>query len=150
MTALRAMQNAAEKLNAAATGTIAAGGGQQLASPAEEARPEEWWKRVPPERRDWWTRQLNRMPHASGNFRDDIVKKPPARGTETLGFDRNTFHPDLLEIVKERRKRFTPAEVRDAMRKADDRLKAGEISRKEHRAFRQLLDEILGDVEAEA
>ena len=57
---------------------------------------EPWWKQVPPEKRDWWTRRLNAMPHADGKFRDDMFKKPIAAGTETLDFDKNVLDPDWL------------------------------------------------------
>lgn len=69
-----------------------------MGSPAPDPMSQqEWWKQVPPEQRDWWTRRLNAMPYANTDrFQDKVFQNPPAEGTRTLEFDRNTITPDQL------------------------------------------------------
>jgi hypothetical protein len=76
---------------------------------AREGEDASWWEKVPPDQRDWWTRRLNSMPYAAGNFRDDIFKEPPDPAVRNSpDFDRNDIDPELLNM---RRKLRSPRDT---------------------------------------
>ena len=97
---------------------------------------------VPPERQDWWTRRLDAMPHADGQFRDEIFKRPIAAGTETLDFDRNAIDPDDLDNERVIAK-IKPSEIDAAIRKADKDRREGKLSKEDHAKIKRRLDTML-------